>query len=84
MAANGSRSATQSGPRITAESSVACLASPERGSTTPESTSECSTAVCVVLVAHRAEDDLGFNPRAATYREIQGITRYFGRTWPTS
>lgn len=40
MVANGSRSVTRSGPSLTAESSVACLASQGRGSTTPESTSE--------------------------------------------
>lgn len=44
MAVNGSRSVMQSGTSLTAESSVACLASPERGSTMPESTSEYSSA----------------------------------------
>lgn len=47
MAANGSRSVTQSGPSLTAESSVACLASQERGGLMPGSISKHG---CVVLV----------------------------------
>jgi len=60
MTVNGSRSVTQSGRSITAESSVACLASPGRGSTMPEFTSEYSTTVSVVLGhSKRAQEDFG-------------------------
>lgn len=80
MAVNGSRSVTPSGPSLTAESSVACLASPGRGSTMPESTSEYFTTVCVVL--GNSEKHLGFDSQMAT--EIYGVIRYFATMWPTN
>lgn len=72
MAVNGSRSVTPSGAILTAESSVACLASLGRGSTMPESTSEYTTTVCVVLG----------NSKGRVATEINGIIRYFGTVRP--
>lgn len=77
MVANGSRSVTKTGPSLTAEWSVACLASPGRGSTIPESTSEYVWS----WVVQRAEQSLNFKWLKGTYIEIQDIKRYVRIMW---
>lgn len=69
MGAGGSRSVTQSGPSLTAESSVACSASPGRRSTMPESTSEYVWS----WVGHRTKLGDGLYSVMSTYVEMYSV-----------